>query len=110
VCDVQPAFASTNQALFRRPGRPRGSADERPHIGDFGRLALSGLAAEAKDGNAGNYGLLDNIAALAWVQDNIAAFGGPSRVTTFGQSAGDDQVLALSASLRRRGCSIGPFR
>ena len=68
-------------------------------LGPLGWLALASLASESEDSNAGNYGLLDNIAALRWVRDNIAAFGGdPGRVTVFGQSAGGEQVLALLVS------------
>jgi len=68
-------------------------------LGPFGWLALPSLAAEAQDGSTGNYGLLDSIAALKWVQRNIGGMGGdPQRVTISGQSAGGEQVFALVAS------------
>jgi para-nitrobenzyl esterase len=68
-------------------------------LGPFGWLALPSLAAETADRSTGNYGLLDSIAALRWVKQNIARFGGdPTRVTIAGQSAGGEQVLALLAS------------
>ncbi|HEY3757398.1 MAG TPA: carboxylesterase family protein [Opitutaceae bacterium] len=68
-------------------------------LGVFGFLALDSLAAESPQGAAGNYGLLDQIAALHWVRANIAAFGGdPANVTIFGQSAGSFSVCDLMAS------------
>lgn len=68
-------------------------------LGPFGWLALASLTAENRAGVAGNYGLLDSLAALQWVQRNAANFGGdPHRVTLFGQSAGGEQTLALVAS------------
>ena len=68
-------------------------------LGSFGFLAHAGLSAESEHGSSGNYGLLDKIAALEWVQANAAAFGGdPERVLIFGQSAGSMSVCSLVAS------------
>ena len=69
-------------------------------LGALGYLALPGLDAESADQqSSGNYGDLDKIEALRWVQRNAAAFGGhPSRVTIAGQSAGAGSVCWLAAS------------
>lgn len=71
-------------------------------LGPLGFLAHPELTAEA--GSSGNWGLQDQVAALTWVRDNIAAFGGdPGRVTVAGQSAGGMSVSILMASPRARG-------
>jgi para-nitrobenzyl esterase len=68
-------------------------------LGPLGFLSHPDLSRETDYGTSGNYGLLDQIAALRWVQTNITAFGGdPQRVTIFGQSVGSSSVACLNAS------------
>ncbi len=116
-----PANARGNRKLpvmfwIHGGGYSSGSASEPRHNGDFlptkgvvlvtinyrlgvfGFLDTEELMKEG-DGAAGNYGLMDMIAALHWVQGNIAGFGGdPSNVTIFGESAGSIAVSTLMAS------------
>jgi para-nitrobenzyl esterase len=121
-----PANASQTSKLpvmlwIHGGGFAGGSGDEPRHNGDFlplkgvvlvtinYRLGVFGFlvtAELAKEGNgaAGNYGLMDMIAALKWVKANVGAFGGdPDNVTIFGESAGSFAVATLMASPMARG-------
>ncbi|NLU38842.1 MAG: carboxylesterase family protein [Bacteroidales bacterium] len=90
-------------------------------VGQLGFLAHPELSAENPSGVSGNYGLLDQIAGLQWIKNNIAAFGGdPNKVTIFGESAGAISVSMLCASpltkglihgaISQSGGSFGPTR
>jgi para-nitrobenzyl esterase len=90
-------------------------------VGQLGFLAHPELSAESSGNVSGNYGLLDMIAGLQWIQKNIAAFGGdPNKVTIFGESAGGIAVSMLCASplakglfhgaISQSGGSFGPTR
>jgi para-nitrobenzyl esterase len=90
-------------AAFARQGMVLVSINYR--LGSLGFLAQRDLIGEAADHpQTGNYGLLDQIAALRWVADNIANFGGdPAQVTIFGESAGGVSSCALLAAPAARG-------
>lgn len=101
-------LASLNGASIPRKGVVLVTVNYRLAV--FGFLAHPSLAiADASiddsiDDTVGNYGLLDNVAALEWVQRNISAFGGdPTRVTIFGESAGADVVNYLMVMPASRG-------
>jgi len=73
-------------------------------LGPFGFLAHPELTAESAQRASGNYAILDHVAALKWVQKNIAAFGGnPANVTIFGESAGSWSVNVVQATPLARG-------
>lgn len=107
------------EELARKGGIVMASINYR--VGQLGFLALPELSAENEHHVSGNYGLLDQMAGLAWIQRNIERFGGdPNRVTIFGESAGGISVSMLCASplakglfhgaISQSGGSFGPTR
>jgi len=73
-------------------------------LGVFGYMSHPALSADDPNGVSGNYGTLDQIAALKWVKDNISAYGGdPDNVTIFGESAGAWSVTEMMASPLAKG-------
>lgn len=107
------------EALARQGGIVLASINYR--VGKFGFLAHPELSAENASGASGNWGLMDQIAGLEWIQKNIEKFGGdPSKVTIFGESAGGISVSMLCASplakglfsgaISQSGGSFGPAR
>jgi para-nitrobenzyl esterase len=99
----EPRYDGENMA---RHGIVAVSVNYRTNI--FGFFVYPELTTESPHHAAGNYGLLDQVAALQWVQKNIAAFGGdPKRVTVAGESAGSISVSALMASPLSRGLMAG---
>jgi para-nitrobenzyl esterase len=97
-----PAALATDGTALAKKGVVLVSVNYR--LGTFGFLAHPELTKESAHHSSGNYGFLDQIAALRWVQHNIQAFGGdPGNVTIFGESAGSWSVNVLVASPLAKG-------
>lgn len=101
----QGASSVTRNGVVVYDGRPLAEAQDvvvvtlNYRLGALGYLATAAFAAADPHGSTGNYGTLDQLAALRWVQANITAFGGdPARVMVFGESAGGVAVCTLIAS------------
>jgi len=96
-----------NSAMFNSPKLPQNGVvlvTLNMRLGAIGLLAHPLLSKESLDGVSGNYMFLDMIAALQWIQRNIAAFGGdPGKITIFGESGGGGKVIGLLASPLAKG-------
>ena len=98
----QPSFNQYNGEEYAKRGIVFVDFGYRLNV--FGYYADEALAAESPNGTTGNYGLLDQIAALKWVNENIAAFGGDAgNITIAGESAGSSSVNALCVSPLTKG-------
>lgn len=101
------AFGASSDPIYDNPGDPKEGivyVNFNYRVNVFGFLAHPGLTAESPDKASGNYGLMDQIAALKWVRSNIAQFGGdPDNVTLNGESAGASSIGYLLVSPLAKG-------
>lgn len=94
-----------SKASLAKKGAVVVSVEQRLNL--FGYMALPQLS-EEQGGKSGNYGLMDEIMALYWIRDNIAAFGGdPERITVGGQSGGTDKLVSLAVCPAAKGLVKG---
>jgi para-nitrobenzyl esterase len=100
-------YGSGNQILQNSPGLPQHGVvlvTVNSRLGEMGLFTHPLLTKESPNNSSGNYMFLDMIAALKWVQRNIAAFGGnPDNVTIFGESGGGDKVVCMLTSPLAKG-------
>jgi para-nitrobenzyl esterase len=98
---------TANEPFYNNPRLPENGVvlvTVNMRVGPFGLLAHPLLSRESERNVSGNYMILDMIAALRWVQNNISAFGGdPDRVTIFGESGGGGKVLHLMCTSAAKG-------
>ncbi len=100
-------YGSGNWQIYNSPGLPQHGVilvTVNSRLGEMGLLAHPLLTKESPQHSSGNYMFLDIIAALKWIQKNIAAFGGdPENVTIFGESGGGDKVVCMLTSPLAKG-------
>jgi para-nitrobenzyl esterase len=100
-------YNNGNRPLQNSPGLPQHGVvlvTVNSRLGEIGLIAHPLLTKESPNNASGNYMFLDMVAALKWVQRNIAAFGGdPDNVTIFGQSGGGDKVVCMLTSPLAKG-------